>query len=46
MLLRLKVPNYSHMSSSKQVWRDLIGYYTRFGDVRELLQKIDDRYVI
>jgi hypothetical protein len=34
------------MSSSKQVWRDLIGYYTRFGDVRELLEKIDDRYVI
>ena len=34
------------MSSSKQIWRDLIGYYTRFGDVRELLEKIDDRYVI
>jgi hypothetical protein len=27
-------------------WRDLEGYYTRFGDVRELVQKIDDRYVI
>jgi hypothetical protein len=24
----------------------LIGYYTRFGDVRELLTGIDDRYVI
>jgi hypothetical protein len=28
------------------VWRDLIGYYTRFGDVRELLMRADDRYVI
>ena len=27
-------------------WRDLEGYYTRFGDVRELLRGIDDRYVI
>ncbi len=41
-----EVPNYNQMSSSKQVWRDLIGYYTRFGDIRELLEKIDDRYVI
>lgn len=41
-----EVPEYNRMSSSKQVWRDLIGYYTRFGDVRELLEKIDDRYVI
>jgi tetratricopeptide (TPR) repeat protein len=41
-----EVPNYNQMSSSKQLWRDLIGYYTRFGDVRELLEKIDDRYVI
>ena len=41
-----EVPDYNQISSSKQVWRDLIGYYTRFGDVRELLEKIDDRYVI
>jgi len=41
-----EVPDYKQMSSSKQIWRDLIGYYTRFGEVRELLQKIDDRYVI
>ena len=27
-------------------WRDLEGYYTRFGDVRELLAGVDDRYVI
>jgi tetratricopeptide (TPR) repeat protein len=41
-----EVPDYSQISASKQIWRDLIGYYTRFGDVRELLEKIDDRYVI
>jgi tetratricopeptide (TPR) repeat protein len=27
-------------------WFDLEGYYTRFGDVRELLLAVDDRYVI
>jgi hypothetical protein len=27
-------------------WRDLEGFHTRFGDVRELLAKVDDRYVI
>jgi hypothetical protein len=27
-------------------WRDLEGFHTRFGDVRELLQQVDDRYVI
>jgi tetratricopeptide (TPR) repeat protein len=41
-----EVPDYNRLASSKQVWRDLIGYYTRFGDVRELLMKVDDRYVI
>jgi hypothetical protein len=41
-----EVPNYNQFSASKQIWRDLIGYYTRFGDVRELLGNVDDRYVI
>jgi hypothetical protein len=41
-----EVPDYGQMLSSKQIWRDLIGYYTRFGDVRDLLEKVDDRYVI
>jgi hypothetical protein len=40
------VPNYYQIESTKQKWRDLIGYYTRFGDVKELLTQIDDRYVI
>jgi Tfp pilus assembly protein PilF len=41
-----EVPNYDQMLGSKQRWRDLIGYYTRYGDVRELLKSVDDRYVI
>jgi hypothetical protein len=27
-------------------WRDLEGYHTRFGEVKELLLSVDDRYVI
>ena len=41
-----EVPDYNQMSASKQIWRDLVGYYTRFGDVRELLKSADDRYII
>lgn len=41
-----ELPDYNHLEGTKQRWRDLIGYYTRFGDVRELLAKVDDRYVI
>ena len=29
-----------------QKWRDLIGNYTRYGDVRELLLEGDDKYII
>jgi len=41
-----EVPDYNQIEGTKQHWRDLIGYYTRFGDVRELINHIDDRYVI
>jgi hypothetical protein len=41
-----EIPDYDHLEASTQKWRDLSGYYTRWGDVRELLEKIDDRYVI
>jgi tetratricopeptide (TPR) repeat protein len=41
-----EVPDYYQILGSKQRWRDLIGYYTRYGDVRELLNRVDDRYVI
>ncbi len=38
-------PRYA-LEGTSQRWRDLEGYYTRFGDVRPLLQAVDDRYVI
>jgi hypothetical protein len=41
-----EIPDYNQLSSTTQTWRDLSGYYTRYGDVRELLHTIDDRYVI
>jgi hypothetical protein len=41
-----EIPDYAHLSGTSQRWRDLEGYYTRYGDVRELLKAIDDRYVI
>jgi hypothetical protein len=41
-----EIPDYQHLAATTQIWRDLSGYYTRYGDVRELLSKTDDRYVI
>jgi hypothetical protein len=41
-----ETPTYEPVANTTQRWRDLIGYYTRFGDVNPLLQVIDDRYVI
>lgn len=38
--------SYNELECTGQKWRDLEGYYTRYGDVRELLADIDDRYVI
>lgn len=38
--------SYDRLGTTAQRWRDLTGFYTRFGDVRELLTGIDDRYVI
>lgn len=40
------VPDYNQLASTTKKWRDLEGYYTRYGDVRELLAKPDDRMVI
>ena len=37
---------YAPVQQQGQKWRDLTGHYTRYGDVRELLQDVDDRYVI
>ena len=41
-----EVPDYNHLMATAPIWRDLTGYCTRYGDVRELLEKIDDRIVI
>ncbi len=41
-----EIPDYNHLMATTQIWRDLAGYYTRFGNVRPLLSKVDDRYVI
>ncbi len=41
-----ELPDYNRLMGTQPLWRDLIGYHTRFGDVRELLGKVDDRYVI
>ena len=41
-----ETPRYNELANVGQRWRDLVGYYTRFGDVRELLRAVDDRYVI
>jgi Tfp pilus assembly protein PilF len=41
-----EIPVYDRVANTTQKWRDLEGYYTRFGDVRELLEKVDDRMVI
>jgi hypothetical protein len=41
-----ELPQYHVLEGTAPRWRDLMGYYTRFGDVRELLQTVDDRYVI
>jgi hypothetical protein len=38
-------PRYTLAGTAPQ-WRDLEGYYTRFGDVLGLLRAVDDRYVI
>ncbi len=41
-----EAPHYDKVTIGAQPWRDLTGFYTRYGDVRELLAKVDDRYVI
>jgi tetratricopeptide (TPR) repeat protein len=41
-----EVPNYGQLEGTAQKWRDLEGYYTQYGDTRELLEKVDDRIVI
>jgi tetratricopeptide (TPR) repeat protein len=41
-----ELPRYGEIANTLARWRDLVGYYTRFGDVGELVRAVDDRYVI
>jgi Tfp pilus assembly protein PilF len=41
-----EIPDYNQLEGTSQKWRDLEGYYTRHGDVRELIDKVDDRITI
>jgi hypothetical protein len=41
-----ELPRYDEIANTAVRWRDLVGYYTRFGDVSELVRSVDDRYVI
>ncbi len=41
-----ELPHYNTLAGTAPIWRDLVGYYTRFGEVGELLDQVDDRYVI
>jgi len=41
-----ETPVYERLANTSARWRDLAGYYTRFGNVNELLAAVDDRYVI
>ncbi len=41
-----ELPDYNRIATAAPQWRDLVGFYTRFGDVRPLNEAVDDRYVI
>ncbi|MBT8484494.1 MAG: CRTAC1 family protein, partial [Phycisphaerae bacterium] len=38
-------PDYTSPTQTPR-WRDLVGWYTRYGDVEELVARTDDRFVI
>jgi hypothetical protein len=41
-----QVPDYGTIATTASKWRDLEGYYTRYGDVLPLVEAVDGRYVI
>jgi hypothetical protein len=41
-----EIPDYERLAGTVPRWIDLAGYYTRFGDVRPLLDRVDNRYAI
>ena len=40
------LPRYDQVSGPGPRWQDLEGFYTRYGDVHQLVEQTDDRYVI
>jgi Flp pilus assembly protein TadD len=41
-----EIPEYQKLEASGKRWHPIEGFYTRYGDVRPLLEASDDRYVI
>jgi tetratricopeptide (TPR) repeat protein len=41
-----ELPDYDRIATAAPLWRDLVGFHTRFGDVRPLNEAVDDRYTI
>lgn len=41
-----EIPDYSRIATTTQRWRSIEGYYTRYGDILELLTATDDRFAL
>ena len=41
-----EIPQYENVIESGNKWQGIEGYYTRYGNVLPLLEKVDDRFVI
>ncbi|MCD9188521.1 MAG: FG-GAP-like repeat-containing protein [Pyrinomonadaceae bacterium] len=41
-----EIPDYNRIATTIERWRSIEGYYTRYGEILELLTKTDDRYAI
>ncbi len=41
-----EIPVYDRIATTIERWRSIEGYYTRYGDILELLSATDDRYAI
>ena len=41
-----EIPDYNRIATTIERWRSIEGYYTRYGDILELLTRTDDRYAI
>jgi hypothetical protein len=41
-----EIADYNKVATTIQRWRSIEGYYTRYGDIRELLAQTDDRFAL